>query len=203
MTSAGVADASADITEAGYVVLSSSGTFTVTWTDTVLRNVLGFTADLSAASSYVATYKSELFWSPGYVATRPMPNSVGGVDMNDTRIQISRDGTQRNVVSHHTRRFDTLSWDAVWHERVWYADSAQDNAKGGTWRRFRERVWALGRTFDVYLVVDETAGSTTTATWPSALGRYLCRELPPGDPPRKHQQMQTLWNLSVETHEWS
>lgn len=202
MTAAGVADPTAVINQAGYVVLGSSGTFTVTWTDSTLRDVLGFTGNLSGASSYTADYQSELWWSPGYVATRPVVNGKKGYDANDTRTHYSRDGTQQVTVSHHTRVFDEMRFDAVWHTRVWYSDSDSDVEKGGTYLRFRDRVWVFNRSFDIYLEVTENSSSSTAVTWPTALGRYKRRELPSSHPPRKSPNMQTLWNLEIELHLW-
>jgi hypothetical protein len=50
---------------AGYVVLSHGiVVFSVTWTDTALRDLLGFTANLSGATSYTATYTPENCWVP-------------------------------------------------------------------------------------------------------------------------------------------
>lgn len=47
-----------------HVVLTSGTTFSVTWTDTALRDLLGFTGSLSSASTYTATYTPEMCWCP-------------------------------------------------------------------------------------------------------------------------------------------
>ena len=48
----------------GKVSLGFAATTSVTWTDVALRNLLGFTADLSGASSYTATYQPKYIWRP-------------------------------------------------------------------------------------------------------------------------------------------
>ncbi len=77
MTAAGVAAPQAFITEQRYVRLTSSGVFTIDWTTgaTGLRDLLGFTGNLAAATSYTATNRSPLLWSPGKVFT---PDDVLG-----------------------------------------------------------------------------------------------------------------------------
>lgn len=49
------------------VVLTKSGTFTVTWDDANLRNYLGFTGNLSGNASYTATYTPLYCWFPSRV----------------------------------------------------------------------------------------------------------------------------------------
>lgn len=48
----------------GKVSLGFAATTSVTWTDVALRNLLGFTADLSGASSYTATNQARYVWRP-------------------------------------------------------------------------------------------------------------------------------------------
>ncbi len=70
MTAAAVAAPAAFVTEARYVRLTSSGVFTVDWTGAeVLRDLLGFSGNLAAASSYTAPLRSPLLWSAGKVLT--------------------------------------------------------------------------------------------------------------------------------------
>lgn len=50
----------------GFVTLDDNGgaNFTITWTDTALRDLLGFTADLAGANSYTASRKIRGAWYP-------------------------------------------------------------------------------------------------------------------------------------------
>jgi hypothetical protein len=53
------------VSDTGFVTMSRGSTFTVTWTDTGLRDILGFTGNLSGASSYTATNQHMHGWYPG------------------------------------------------------------------------------------------------------------------------------------------
>jgi hypothetical protein len=70
MTTAGVAAPAAYITEDRHVRLTSSGVFTVTWTDTTFRDLLGFTGNLAAASSRVRLDLSVAYGTGGRQTVR-------------------------------------------------------------------------------------------------------------------------------------
>jgi hypothetical protein len=93
MTSAGVVAPAAYVTEAGYVRLTSSGVFTVTWDDTFLRDLLGFTGNLAAASAYTAPNKSTLLWSPGKTENPQLaPLGTAGQSVLDMSIAFGAEG---------------------------------------------------------------------------------------------------------------
>lgn len=51
----------------GRVTIGNDGaTCEVTWTNTVLRDLLGFTADLSGATSYTGSYQAQALWIASY-----------------------------------------------------------------------------------------------------------------------------------------
>jgi len=86
----GGATATLDLTT-GLVTLDFNGnTTSVTWTSTALRDLLGFTGDLSSATSYVATNKMRYCWFP----TRGLADYPGDL----TRFW-GRGSTSRTVVS--------------------------------------------------------------------------------------------------------
>lgn len=49
------------------VKIDGPATFSITWDDTDLRDLLGFTANLSGADTYTATYTPQLTWFPNRV----------------------------------------------------------------------------------------------------------------------------------------
>jgi hypothetical protein len=54
----------------GLVRMAAAGAFSVTWgAATTLRDLLGYTGNLAASTSYTAPGKSALFFSPGKPAT--------------------------------------------------------------------------------------------------------------------------------------
>ncbi len=48
-------------------IYNSSGVFSITWNDSQLRDLLGFTGDLSGADNYTATYTPSHIWFPDRV----------------------------------------------------------------------------------------------------------------------------------------
>ena len=107
MSTAGIAAPLAFIRRSGYVYLESSGVFTVNWgASTILRDLLGFDANLSGASSYVAPYKSPLLFAPGKPET-PVGHRLGTAGHKvHTQYQAVSAFTGRAVsVSHGSRTF--------------------------------------------------------------------------------------------------
>lgn len=94
MTAGGVGSAAAFITQVGYVRIEGSATFTIDWTGaTVLRDLLGFTGNLSGASAYTAAKRSPLLYIPGkYIATELSPRGTSGMPVLDMSATIGTGG---------------------------------------------------------------------------------------------------------------
>ncbi len=170
MTAAGVAGAAAVLTRDRRVRLYSGGAnFTVTWDDTGLRDLLGFTGDLSGAASYVATNVSSLLWSPAKpLASELSPRGTLGIRRPLSYMTQSPTDGSTFTVSHGTRVDQRYSCACVDTDRVMTASNA-----GGEWARWFDEVYAKGYQFYVYLDVTEETGSTTTATLTGGLGPYV------------------------------
>lgn len=152
----------------GYVRISASGTFAIDWTDTGMRDALGFDTNLSGASSYTAANRSPYLWiprrndSPGKA-----PLGVIGNSMHDRVIVQSRDGTQV------TRQFGdpVRTNDFTWH----YIDKAQywDGETAGELFKFHSSVLAPGAKFWIYRLTEADSTSASAVTLgTSALGPY-------------------------------
>jgi hypothetical protein len=194
MTSAGVVAPAAVILENRRVRLSSSGVFTVTWTDTQLRDLLGFTGNLAGASSYTATNISPLLWSGGYTATREVLPGSTGYDVEDLEIRVSADGTEQEVDHHATHTWDEWAWDAVVAGRY----DNPGGAPGGTWIGFRRAVLVPGYRFQLVEPVVEDEAGTAAVTLPTATGTYRLRELPEGKGRRKLDNANTYWTVGCK-----
>jgi hypothetical protein len=96
MVAAGVSSPAVTITKDRRVKLTSSGTFTLDWdTGTTLRNLLGFAANLSGASSYVAPARSTLLWSAGKTLSPTLsPLDAGGAPTMDAFATVGPQGNQ-------------------------------------------------------------------------------------------------------------
>jgi len=96
------------------ITFTGSATFTVTWTDTDMANLFGFTANLSGASSYTATYTPTHCWVPARV---PANQSRWRLNTNESFIgahsNSGRIGGAKVVDDYYTRVFDFLFEDAT------------------------------------------------------------------------------------------
>lgn len=168
-TAAGLGAPTAVLTRDRRVKLGNGANFTVTWDDTELRDLLGFTGNLAGASSYTATNVSPLLWSPAK-PLRPelSPRGTAGIRTpHNYWTQSPYDGSPF-VVAHGSGRVDQrYSCGMVAIDRVFTADEA-----GGEWVRFFGDVAAKGASFYVYQDVTEESGSATTASLTDGLGPY-------------------------------
>lgn len=171
MTSAGVVAPAAEILENRKVKLSSSGTFTVTWpADNILRNYLGFTGNLAAASSYTATNISPLLWSPGRTESPTMSRvGLNGRTVYNTTIGVGDDGTPC-ATTHGSRVYNEFWWKNIAGDR--YQTSS---AAGGEFETFKGEVLVKQYAFGLYRGIDEDDASTTAVTFGSPLGPYAFR----------------------------
>lgn len=123
---------SAGSSGSGKVTLSSDGgTFEVAWTDTDLRDVLGFENDgnLSGNTSYTSSYSARSLWLPNAAA-----QSLNGVDssnwagrpISNLRLQVNSNGNTY-AVAGQSRRERRVVWPAVERERVWSANASVTN----------------------------------------------------------------------------
>lgn len=169
MTAATIPDAAAVLTRDRRVKLSSSGNFSVQWVDLALRNLLGFNANLAAASSYTAPLISPLLWSPA----KPLLPGLSPLNCVGNRRPLAywtaspTDGTPF-VVSHGTRTDQSWSASHVALNRMQTVDEL-----GGEWIEFFEESAAKGYNFTVYPEVIEESGSSVAAVLSDPLGPYV------------------------------
>lgn len=171
MVAAGYAGAAAVLTQDRRVKLSSgAGNFAITWDDTNLRDLLGFTGNLSGASSYTAPAVSPLLWSPAKpLSTELSPRGTLGIRRPLAYTTQSPSDGSTFVFSHGTRIDQRYSCASVDTDRVMTSSNA-----GGEWARWFDEVYAKGYQFYVFLDVTEESGSGTTATLSGGLGPYVC-----------------------------
>jgi hypothetical protein len=172
MTTGGVAAPAAFITEARYVRLTSSGTFTIDWTTgaTGLRDLLGFTGNLAAASAYTATLRSPLLWSPGKVFT---PDDVLGshgrrvLDMSATLGKGGNLTTRREGAPEVVNRFSAM------HVPKSRYHSAPPTPVAGDLVHFWENELCTAKKWHVMRAVTEGASTTTSAVYNSGTAGHL------------------------------
>ncbi len=85
--------------------IGGAGNFALNWTSTTVRNVLGFTGNLSGAASYTGTEQAEYLWLPG-VGRGPIVAADGsdGLPMSDMIVTVSPSG-------HHTHMSGNVRYE--------------------------------------------------------------------------------------------
>lgn len=169
MTAAGLGTPAAELTRDRKVKLTNGVAFSVTWTDTGLRDLLGFTGNLAAGTSHTATLVSPLLWSPAKPLTPELsPHGTLGIRRPLAFYSMSPSDGSAFVVKHGTRTDQRWSCTHVDTDRVYTASDL-----GGEWATFFDEVAAKGYQWYVYPDVTEDPGSATAATLSGALGPYV------------------------------
>jgi len=167
MTSGGVAAAAAEVLLNRKVKLSGGANFTITWpADAVLRNLLGFSGNLAAASAYTASSISPLLWSPGKPES-PMMSPLGcdGRRVYLAQVGVAEDGSTFSTVQGY-RTMQRYEWRYVHMSRVQTSAIA-----GGEFARWWAEVGIKAR-WKLYRAIPEDDASITAVTWPTAIGPY-------------------------------
>lgn len=167
LTTGGVGSAAAVVLLNRRIKLSGAANFTVDWpADNILRDLLGFTGNLSGASSYTASNISPLLWSPGKPESPMMsPLGVAGHRTYLVQVGVAEDGSTFST-SQGYRTFQRYEWRYVHTSRV--ETSAYG---GGEFARWWAEVGIKAR-WKLYRAIDEDDASTTAVTWPTAIGPY-------------------------------
>lgn len=149
-----VADAVVSILDNRLIQITSSTSFALTWpTDGVLRDLLGFTGNLTTATSHTAANISPLLWSPGKRATTGGRFGTDGIPVVDVAWAQSGPG-RVYATSHNLYRRQTLSWRYLLNARVWTTAEAN-----GEFIAFWREVLIKARPFKVWLNLIEGSGS--------------------------------------------
>jgi hypothetical protein len=102
----------------GIVTLTTTDTSTITWTDTDLRDVLGFTGNLSNAASFVGTQQARSLWLPNCPYNARVAGLFRGYDETDLRTTESAAG-HTFAFSGQRKVVNMLRWDAITLARSW------------------------------------------------------------------------------------
>jgi hypothetical protein len=96
----------------------NSGTFTLSWTDTDLRDALGFTGNLTpAAASFTSTNASSAVWLAPCPCNSPFGAGDNGWEEADVSISESPAGNVYAVYGQR-KRACWFQWEAVSHARA-------------------------------------------------------------------------------------
>lgn len=170
LTTAGATTPAAFLTQGRRVRLTFGATTSVTWTTTLLRDLLGFTGNLSGASAYTATNISPLFFSPGG-ASMPQHDILAGSGetVSDTIVRETPALVTATTVNEWRRNRLVVPFVAI--DR--YRSASEANGEYLSWWDY---VLRHRRPFKRYTGITETDGSTTQVTLSGALGPYVLAE---------------------------
>jgi len=100
------------------VTIASSANLAVTWTDTDQRDLLGYTGNLTAATSHVAPNGCQGVWLPDCELNSPYgPNDPGHYDSDMAQL-MSPTGVVVTYVSNIRRRIPELRWGHITRARA-------------------------------------------------------------------------------------
>ncbi len=174
----------------GLVTLSKSGTFTVVWTSTDLRDALGFTGDLSGSASYTGTNQPPTLWLPkaGAFGLKLTINALG-LKRTDRVIQEARSGqlasTKRNSYTDERFSFTGLAKTVVAEE-----DDSPTNAS-------LESFWETYLEENVTIRYYTSASDDSTYQTPGAHKRDY-KFVGKLDPKRMRGQYEGLWMVDLD-----
>ena len=136
----------------GKAVITATGvgaTVAVTWNTTALRDALGWTGNLSGATSYTAPQHARYLWLPNCGRSSPLaPNPTAqtrdmGVEESDYTITVAPTGASKRL-GYNRRLVENLSWSWLKAPKVWIEHEAVTNE---SLQRFYRDAIAVGRAF--------------------------------------------------------
>lgn len=137
----------------------SAGTFTLTWTSTDLRDLLGWAANLAAAGTYTSPSGCRALWLPDCTSSQPFPLADFGDYEADLSTTISPLGVTRTILTVSRLKHPGITWS---HVSLARARQSQEASGVRSWERF-VRDCMIGSTGLAYL----GAGRKITY-WPDA-----------------------------------
>lgn len=178
------------VTSTGRVTLSASGitSFTLTWNYTDLRDLLGFTGNLTpTAASFTSTKAAKYLWLPNCRRAPAMgPDGVGS-PRTDLTVTVSPSGVSK-ALAYATRYVDTFGWEFVTGRKAWatYETYANESAQSFFLN-------ALGAGLPFRYHADRSVDGTYSE-WRSTSGEYAPQ---PAD--RRHtSSASSLWRYQFE-----
>lgn len=145
-------------------------TFAIVWgTSTLLRDLLGFTGNLSGQTSYIAQRVSPLLWSPARTETSGLaPLGIRGQAVASVyQSQSPYDGSTENI-SHGEREYARFNWLNVAIDRVWTRDLL-----GGEYARWFKEIAVPAARWKLYGPMAESSSDVPATPLENGLGPYI------------------------------
>ena len=155
------------------VRITDDNAIAISFTDTTLRDILGFTGNLSASDAYTAQRVSSYLWVPDRPGDPSSRLGRPGDPVYDTKVSSSG-GTNATIVAtgHDTRLHNDIEYR---HIPFAYYDAGDD--LGGQWRTFFTTVVRRFRNIKIYrsTLHDETSATAVGLLNSNMIGPYRLR----------------------------
>ena len=154
----------------------SGGNFTVTWTDTALRDLLGFTGNLAGAATYTGTNQARYNWYPNTgVATIAAHPDRRGLSSSDATVRRAPSG---RVITTAYDEYEDNEFEFRWVEDE-YAFPVGFGGTTLTYRDF-EAFWRdvlrIGQRFRFYPDRTVETAPAGGAPWEYVGGEKICQD---------------------------
>lgn len=176
-------------TDTGKVTIAATGVgnISIAWTSTDIRDRLGFTGNVSAATTHTGTEQAEYLWLPsvGRDESFLAPDGDEGISEFDTVVNLSTDGTMV-AGQQNERKFDVLGFSMVIGSKTWIAHEVTVNE---SLQKFHRDVIGIGKPFRYH---KDRSDDATFVTWraPKAGTFSVTREQAGWDSPNAHHHYQ-------------
>lgn len=122
-------------------IAMSSGNFAITWTNTLLRDLLGFAGDIASTASSTGTAQARGLWIPDCPLTATGDPKRAPM-ASDMRSVVSPKGDVYTLVGNTYLQHTQLTWSMVAINRVWAAEASLANAAYETF--FKDALLGVG-----------------------------------------------------------
>jgi hypothetical protein len=125
-------------TALGKVTIARNSNYTATWTSTSIRDLLGFTGDLSTAgtASFTGANQAKALWLPNCGRSGILsPQASTGAVASDYTASVSPGGTVY-AIAYSTRGFDTMEHRTVVGSKAWTSLEVTVNEAFETFYRY-------------------------------------------------------------------
>jgi hypothetical protein len=185
------ATVSDDDSGTGKVTIAVSGggvtSFAITWTNTSLRDYLGFTTDVSGTTTYTGASSSPYIYLPNQKRSEPIvPQGYKGMPVTDATVTISPNGYS-HAAYYATRYANQLIYRYMSGPKTWRSFEATTNE---SLQSFYETVIGKGKPVRYHHDRDDDA---TYVTW-RLMPMWAVRPEIPGFVGRGTSGSSTLWS---------
>lgn len=121
--SAGAWSVSVSLVTGQVTIAMSAGTFSITWTSTNLRSILGFVANIVAAASSTSPGQAKGMWFPDSVLVSDV-DLRRAIQNTHRRVTVAPTGRTSSARGPGRYEHSGLRWDLVASNRVWTAEES-------------------------------------------------------------------------------